>query len=410
MKTLTAAEYEELDDQEKEEYTETKFGYVHKSHIGNAVMRFTNTKAKGLLWSATASDDEPDYFGDKCTIELFTNFVSRAQTSKNMGYVSVAHYGKFDRIPETKSQILGHDGTAGAVEELFLSQNRLRAKGHFYDNEVGKQAYRSIFKDHHLKVSPKESVRISIGFYDYKHSHDVEGEVVLFDRNKESTCVHCVAGSPRTFLDGELIHLALTRIPANPRTPIELEEIQRSITMHTRRDDAASIIGDDLADEIEALAQEQPQTLSLVTRSEVQSVTKDEIREILTELLAANTPVHQTDPLDALHDQVLSSRTNEELVANLQAYSVQAKSRLHSANPATQVQEALQAMNSLIGNLSNEIATLKSTAALPVQSNAPRQPAIREIPVPPTSNAGASGSDGKPLSIREQAYRSVAGT
>lgn len=400
MKTLTQEEYDALSADEQDDCEKVGDKWVMKSHLGHVVMRFTNTKAKGLKWSATASDAEPDYFGDRCTPELFANFVSRAQVTQNYGYVSIAHHG-LHHVPETKSQLLGPDTTAGVVEELFLSENRLRARGHFHNTPIGTESYRSILKDHQLQSPIKDRVRISIGFYDYKHSHDVEGETVLFDRSKESVCVHCAMGSPRTFIDGELIHLALTRIPANPRTPIELEtEITRSAVMFTRKDDAASIIGEDLAEALEEVASEMPQLQSLVTRSE-NTMNESDLRRIMAEVLAAHsateTPKTVT-PLDTLHDQVLSSKTNEELNAHLSAYAIQAKSLLHQANPAAQVAEELKSLNEIVRTLSTEIATLKSTPA----QTAPRQPIISTIPTPTPVE-----SNGKPMSIREAALRSV---
>ena len=65
-------------------------------------------------------------------------------------------------------------------------------------------------------------------------------------------CPLCTEGlKGKQYLGGLLIHLALTRVPANIRTDIDVE-VDKSMT--TRKSDAASIVGEELANEIEEKA------------------------------------------------------------------------------------------------------------------------------------------------------------
>jgi hypothetical protein len=62
-------------------------------------------------------------------------------------------------------------------------------------------------------------------------------------------CPLCAQGiGGKIYMKGQLVHLAMTRVPVNPRTEMSVEKSMDEIT--TKRDDAKSIIGD-LAEELE---------------------------------------------------------------------------------------------------------------------------------------------------------------
>ena len=207
---------------------------------------------------AVASDTEKDSYQEKMSLELFNDFIDRAAKNEQppaqyrssfwqggMPYISVAHY--FD---------LEGKGAAGVVTELFVHDSKLKAKGEFSDTPVGIAAFNAVKKS--LGDNPfaeddlQKKIRISIAFLDYGHQH---GNYPPYYRKAGTNvrCPYCERGiGDVQYLRGLLIHLALTRVPVNERTDITGMEVDKSMgTIKTRQDDAASIIGDELASELE---------------------------------------------------------------------------------------------------------------------------------------------------------------
>lgn len=207
---------------------------------------------------AVASDTEKDSYQESMSMELFNDFIDRAAKNEQppehfkstfwnggMPYLSVAHY--FD---------LEGKGAAGVITELFVHDNKLKAKGEFSDTPVGTAAFNAVKKS--LGDNPfanddlQKKIRISIAFLDYGHKH---GNNPPFYRKTGTNvrCPYCEHGiGDVQYLKGLLIHLALTRVPVNERTDITGMEVNKSMgKIRTRQDDAASIIGDELAGELE---------------------------------------------------------------------------------------------------------------------------------------------------------------
>lgn len=234
-----------------------------------------------MQWFCTASDVYEDIHKDETAKALYDSFLHRIksneeapkdfQTSFWKGgtpYISISHYSD-----------AGGASVPGAVSSVFLDGAYLKAKGTFSDTALGRAAFKSVresikrAKTHTEGMSP---VRISIGFLDFKHKHKSNGYV--FTRKTLSMrCPECAKESHLKmeeksgliYLDGQLIHLALTRVPVNPRTIIEgnLVEVEKSMT--TRKEDAASIIGEELAEELETNESEvEPTEKALVTKSD----------------------------------------------------------------------------------------------------------------------------------------------
>jgi len=153
-------------------------------------------------------------------------------------------------------------GVPGPVDSVYIDgrvdagRGMLKAKGRFDDTPLGKACFQSISRDIEDKVPDNERIRISIAFLDWKHRHKSTG--YEFERTEDDfLCPEClkemVTGDygGKEFLKGHLIHLALTRVPVNERTSMEVE---RSMT--TRKEDAETIIGE-LAEDLEELESEK---------------------------------------------------------------------------------------------------------------------------------------------------------
>lgn len=211
-------------------------------------------------WRAVASDTDEDSFGDSMSLALFNDFLGRIERgdlvpedfrsdfwSGGVPYLSVSHY-------------LDLNGKAvpGPTDAVYVDGRCLKAKGRFSDTPLGRACFDAVCRDLYDEKSKarEDKVRISIAFLDWAHKHKSNG--FTFERKSlEDTCPECMRefldhitnGTEilgKEFLKGHLIHLALTRVPVNKRTSMEVD---RSMT--TRKEDAASIIGEELADEID---------------------------------------------------------------------------------------------------------------------------------------------------------------
>ena len=202
-------------------------------------------------WSAVASDTDLDLSKEKMSLDVFKSFINKAKTDVKvpapfaskfwdggMPYVSVSHY-------------LDLDGkwAAGVVEDLYIDGEKLKAKGKFSNNPIGIKVFDSVCKSLYSETGDgyEQKIRISIGFIDYAHKH---GDILFERKNLSDTCPYCAKGMEnKVYVDGQLVHLAVTRIPCNQRTEFGLDLEEKSMT--TRKQDAATIVGDELAEEIE---------------------------------------------------------------------------------------------------------------------------------------------------------------
>lgn len=225
--------------------------YITKSSFSDGLMK----------WSAINSDTESDLYGEKMTIQLYHKMLSYIENKVpppdefksmvcsdywcgGMPYVSLAHYSDMN-------------GKAALGEPLviYVDGNRLKAKGLMFDTPLGRAAWKGIKEDEKLPKD-EDKIRISIAFLDLAHKHGDNGKV--FERKSiTSICPECLKGvGSKIYLDGYLVHLALTRKPVNPRTSME-EDIMAKKSITTRKEDAISIVGDStLVEEIEQVALE----------------------------------------------------------------------------------------------------------------------------------------------------------
>ncbi len=223
-------------------------------------------------WYAIASDTDEDSYGDSMSLELFQDFISRIEKNEappeeftssfwkgGEPYLSVAHY------PDLEGKAV-----AGIATKTYIDGNRLKSRGVFTNNKVGEAAFRAVCDDlYNEKLkSRQDKVRISIAFLDYAHKHKSNG--YIFERKRlDEVCPECLREllsgeySGKIFLKGHLIHEALTRVPVNTRTSMEVER-----AMTTRKEDAESIIGEELAEEIEQEAKLVGKSEALVIKSD----------------------------------------------------------------------------------------------------------------------------------------------
>lgn len=218
--------------------------FISKSSLHNGEMR----------WSAINSDTDWDLYGERMSLELyrgmltkiksnspppeqFAEFVTSDYWKGGMPYLSIAHYqdGNGKAVP-------------GDVRELFIDGKQLKAKGTLHDTKLGRAVWKSLKEDelNYKNSIDTDRIRISIAFLDLAHKHGEDGKV--FHRNAlTDLCPECQRGvGEKIYLDGYLVHLALTRVPVNPRTIMLPEEelMAKKSKPVTKMEDAVAVVGD----------------------------------------------------------------------------------------------------------------------------------------------------------------------
>lgn len=243
-----------------------------------AITKSSHNKQTGeFRWFASGSDTENDDYGDNMTLELFSDFIHRIESNElapeefrsefwkgGMPYLSVSHYPDLDG-----------SGVPGPTDTVYIDGKNLKSNGRFdMDKPIGRAVYDAIRKDLYEDDAPEDKIRISIGFLDWKHKHKATGYV--FERaSTDDFCSECLKefltgeSGGKEFMRGQLVHLALTRVPVNKRTEFGLE-VDRSMAEEilTRKDDASSIVGEEIAAELDEKAKMIGKSQVLVTKSE----------------------------------------------------------------------------------------------------------------------------------------------
>jgi cation transport regulator ChaB len=223
-------------------------------------------------WAGTLSDTAKDSYGEKMSLQLFTDFIQHIthgdpipmpyQTDYfkgGMPYVSLAHY------PD-----LNGEAVLGMANSVYTDGGRLKAKGTFTDTPLGRAAFNAVCKSlYDPTEKSKQPVRLSIGFLDMGHAH---GENEFVRLSLGDTCPMCLEGiGDKEYRSGYLIHLALTRVPVNTRTEITAEVSKSMADIKTQLDDAASIVGEELAKEV------SEKSKALVGKSEALVIKSEEV-------------------------------------------------------------------------------------------------------------------------------------
>lgn len=257
--------------------------FISKSTISDGEMR----------WSAVNSDTLKDLYGEKMTLELFQGMLYKIKSKLppppafadlvtsdywkgGMPYLSIAHYSDANGA-----------AVPGDVKSLYVDGIQLKAKGSLYNNPLGLAVWKSLKLDEQKDKNAEDRIRISIAFLDLAHKHGDNGAV--FKRNSlHDICPECKKGiGDKVYLDGYLVHLALTTVPVNPRTIMESEDIMaRKSKPNTKKEDAIAVLGGDeaLAGEIEKAALETKSDI-LVEMSDAEdsvpvAVKSDEMNEV----------------------------------------------------------------------------------------------------------------------------------
>lgn len=213
-------------------------------------------------WRAVDSDIDADLYDEKMSVELFQDFTSRIENNTpvpeefksiicedswcgGMPYLSIAHFKAGEQAKNVP----------GKVDAIYIDGTRLKSKGVLDDTPLGRTVFDSLCEDAIKRKSGDQShlpVRISIGFLDLEHKHTAEhgGQDFTFTRKGLGhICPLCEQGiGGKIYLKGQLVHLALTRVPVNPRTEMVAEKSMDAII--TKKDDARSIIKD-LVDQLD---------------------------------------------------------------------------------------------------------------------------------------------------------------
>ena len=227
------------------------------SSVEMFITRVSKDKQTGVRrWYATTSGIKRDLYDERMSVSLFKDFVKRIESrdvppvpfssdawNGGLPYLGVAHY--LD---------LGGVGIVGPTEQIWIDGKVLKAKGTFEISPLAEKSFDAIQEDIATKRADDERVRISIAFIDWGHNHG-RGRNKSFKRKSlRDQCMLCEAGvGDKQYTAGQLVHFALTRRPAYIETSIVALE-ERS--MSKRQEDAASIIGDELAEELEARSRE----------------------------------------------------------------------------------------------------------------------------------------------------------
>jgi hypothetical protein len=270
-------------------------------------------KTKEKRWRADASNTDDDLAQDNMTLDLFKAFVDKIESEEpvpeeyrseywdgGIPYLSISHY------PD-----LNGAAVPGTVDAVYIDGKYLKAKGRFSDTPLGNACWKSVCEDlERIKKGDQvdDKIRISIAFLDYKHKHKSTG--YEFTRNKlDSICPKCfleiVQGerSGRSFLDGHLIHLAMTRVPmAIGLSEFEPDmEVERSMT--TRKEDAVSIVKDvELIEEIDSKASLVGKSEALVVKSEDEEVKEEVVEEEVKEEQVVEEPEVQAEPQNEISE------------------------------------------------------------------------------------------------------------
>lgn len=212
------------------------------------VITKASVQADGSMrWQAVTSDTSPDNTGESTSLTLFQDWNERIDKGLTVSFLppprepflGVSHYSDLDG-----------DGEAGIADKRYIDGNRFKAGGTFKaDNSLGQALFNAVKSEVELTRrgdTVDKPIRISAAWWDIEHSH---GPFIFTRKSLTDVCPMCAGGEGnKVYLKGQLDHFATTRVPINPRTSLALQEKSMATT---RKDDAASIVGDDLAEELE---------------------------------------------------------------------------------------------------------------------------------------------------------------
>lgn len=335
-------------------------------------------------WMAIDSDTDDDLYQEKMSLELYQDFDRRIKNNEpvpepfksiicedswcgGMPYLSVAHYkagGEAKNVP-------------GDVEAVYIDGNRLKSKGTLHDNPLGRKVFDSLVEDLYKKKSDPDHlpVRISIGFLDLEHKHLAQNggqEFTFVRKNIGEICPLCSQGiNGKIYTKGQLVHLAMTRVPVNPRTAMEVE---RSMEITTKKDDAKSIIGE-LADELE-----EKSIPELVVRSDASNM------ELCDECYDPNTDSYDQACVDSVMEKYVRKPREDATVKSKALFDAVQKSleKINGTQPV--VEEKMEQVTN------TQVAPAPVVGADVTVSSGAVDKGVLGIPEKPFDYAGLDGS------------------
>lgn len=291
-----------------------------------------------MKWAAIDSDIDEDLYQEKMSLELYQDFVARIENKTpipeqfmeaicendwcgGMPYLSIAHYKAGS----------GRNNVPGDVESVFIDGTRLKSKGTLHDSPMGRKVFDALREDLYMEKSGNQEhlpVRISIGFLDLEHKHrQATGPEFTFTRtNVGEICPLCSQGiGGKIYTKGQLVHLAMTRVPVNPRTEMSVE---RSMDIQSKKDDAESIIGKDL---VEGLEEKSMADGVLVVRSDAPTPAN---MELCDECYDPNTDSYDQACVDGVMSKYVSKPREDATVKSKALFDAVQKSleKLNKSN------------------------------------------------------------------------------
>jgi cation transport regulator len=451
--------------QVSKQYEKGEDGWHPKSllfpEFSMAIVKASFDKATSeMRWRAVASDTDEDLYGERMTLELFSDFVKRIEEEAaipspfdeavcetgwcgGMPYMSISHY-----------KSAGGKNVPGELRSVYLDGNRLKAQGVIYDNPLGMAVFKAINKDLYGQSEYEDKIRISIGFLDLKHAH---GDFVFERKGLKDTCPMCSQeANGKSYLGGQLVHLALTRVPVNPRTEMEVERMATKLI--TKKKDAESIIGEQVENLVETKAQVADELI--IVKSEDDTVLPEVVSANAEKAVVTETPLveeaktkHTEEDPNCACETCQQKRDEEEAkkkkssaldvawetlkakIAELKASGTESKSALETiqgdfntlgeqvikefslTEEKSETSSDLSAVIKALADLRNDILPLKEeigllkaqvASAMTIKSTPNTVPQPRSITIPRNVLEQKAGFDqSKPMSLVEIARRSV---
>lgn len=225
-------------------------------------------KVNGKHLTIVASTTEEDAYRTRMTHEFYDAVIGRAA----MGYLGVPEpfrslvvsdvwKGGLPYVTISHLEPKNEDGIVAFSMSLYTDGDYLKAKAILNRSFPKGEALIKALSENSSKVGA------SIRFVDLAHRHVIGDKVVYeFIRSvPDDVCQKCAEGREEgeivEFLDGVLIHIGLTTIPANNGTSVTVED--RSL-LEVFKEDARAILGDEFG-EIEHLYTQRTRTDVLET-------------------------------------------------------------------------------------------------------------------------------------------------
>ena len=211
---------------------------TQKSETEDMEVDFVITKASlgkdGIMrWNATTSKFGEDSQHDDVTLDFYrfaAQLVEDGETPSPA--LVVSHYDDprlavaLDPIPDIF--------VAGDTDAIYIDGNKPKAKGTFRNTDLGKAVFEAAQTDLRNNLPHEERIRISMAFRPTDDGIE----------KSEDGVTH--------YYKGMIRHFAVTRRPVVKETELITEQTEKAEPMVTKLEDATSIVGPELATQLDA--------------------------------------------------------------------------------------------------------------------------------------------------------------